>query len=329
MCNLPKFHDEKLLVGVETSDDAAVYQINDEQAVIQTLDFFTPVVDDPYLFGQIAAANSLSDVYAMGGTPTLALNIVGFPTCLDIEILGEILRGGADKVKEAGALLVGGHSINDNEPKYGLSVMGMVHPDAVLKNANAKPGDVLILTKPIGLGILNTCMKEDMLSESQMAGAIECMKTLNKDAALEMIKLAPNACTDITGFGLLGHVYEMAEGSGVDIDLYYDQIPVLEGAVEFAKMGMVPAGTYRNRDHVGGGAVLSETLPDHASDILYDPQTSGGLLISLPEDKALTLLAAYEGLLNLPFALIGRVYEESGRGARIRVLSEKTLEERP
>lgn len=307
MCKLPKFNDEKLIVGVETSDDAAVYKINENQAVIQTLDFFTPVVDDPYDFGQIAAANSLSDVYAMGGVPTLALNIVGFPNCLDIEILGEILRGGADKVMEAGALLVGGHSITDQEPKYGLSVMGMVHPDEVLINANAKAGDVLVLTKPIGLGILNTCMKEDLLSPKQLQGAIECMKTLNKDAAIEMIKLRPNSCTDITGFGLLGHVYEMAEGSQVNISLYYDQIPILDGAQEFAKMGIVPAGTYRNRDHVGKGVRLSEDLPEEALDLLFDPQTSGGLLISLPVDKAEKLMQAYEGLLKLPYAIVGKV----------------------
>lgn len=313
MCKLPKFNDENLIVGVETSDDAAVYRINENQAVIQTLDFFTPVVDDPYDFGQIAAANSLSDVYAMGGVPTLALNIVGFPNCLDIQILGEILRGGADKVIEAGALLVGGHSITDQEPKYGLSVMGMVHPDEVLINANAKAGDVLILTKPIGLGILNTCMKEDLLSEAQLKGAIDCMKTLNKDAAIEMIKLRPNSCTDITGFGLLGHVYEMAEGSHANITLYYDQIPILEGAKEFAQMGIIPAGTYRNRDHVGKGVKLSEDLPDYAEDLLFDPQTSGGLLISLPENKAVQLMAAYEGLLKLPYAIIGKVegYDDS------------------
>lgn len=326
MCKLPKFTDEKLLVGVETSDDAAVYQINETQAVIQTLDFFTPVVDDPYLFGQIAAANSLSDVYAMGGVPTLALNIVGFPTCLDIEILGEILRGGADKVKEAGALLVGGHSINDNEPKYGLSVMGMVHPKEVLINANAKAGDLLILTKPIGLGILNTCMKEDMLNEAQMKAAIDCMVTLNKDAAVEMIKLKPNACTDITGFGLVGHVLEMAAGSQVDIELYFDQIPMLEGAVEFAQMGLVPAGTYRNRDYVGAGAWLDPSLPEYASDLLFDPQTSGGLLISIPEEKGLALLKTYEGLLKLPFAMIGRVNEMTDAEApRIKVLKGVTL----
>lgn len=307
MCKLPKFTDERLLVGVETSDDAAVYQINETQAVIQTLDFFTPVVDDPYLFGQIAAANSLSDVYAMGGLPTLALNIVGFPSCLDIEILGEILRGGADKVKEAGALLVGGHSITDNEPKYGLSVMGMVHPDAVLRNSDAKPGDMLILTKPIGLGILNTCMKEELLSDSQMQGAIDCMRTLNKQAAIEMLKFKPNGCTDITGFGLLGHVAEMAEGCQLAIDLYFDQIPLLEGTVEFAQMGIIPAGTYRNRDHVGDRAWLDPALPDYASDILYDPQTSGGLLIAIPEADGQALLSAYENNLTLPFACIGRV----------------------
>lgn len=317
---------------METSDDAAVYQLNETQAVIQTLDFFTPVVDDPYMYGQIAAANALSDVYAMGGTPTLALNIVCFPKQLDIEILGEILRGGAEKVKEAGALLVGGHSIQDDEPKYGLSVMGVVSPDKILKNVGARPGDVLILTKAIGTGILNTCIGEDLLSETQYQGLISSMAELNKNAALPLDKFSVSACTDITGFGLIGHLAEMiadcrqAEDgtgtatepeneseteseteSGVYAEIYFDQIPILSGAVEFATMGIIPGGTYRNSAFSGKKASLSSELPDYAMDLLFDPQTSGGLLISIPEAESEALMQIYRETLNQPFALIGKV----------------------
>lgn len=309
MCHLPKFESDRLLVGLDTSDDAAVYKLNEETALIQTLDFFTPIVDDPYQFGQIAAANALSDVYAMGGVPLIALNIVAFPNCLPIEVLGEILRGGADKVKEAGALLVGGHSIEDNEPKYGLSVTGTVHPDKVLANSSAKPGDVLILTKPVGLGILNTCIKEEMLDSNLVEEAIRVMATLNKVAAELMIETGANACTDITGFGLIGHALEMAEGSKVSIELDSHIVPVMEGALENARMGLVPAGTYKNRDYAGERVRIDPTISEAMIDVLYDPQTSGGLLISLEPERAQILEALYGEKLQTAFARVGRVTE--------------------
>ncbi len=253
--------------------------------MIQTLDFFTPVVDDPYRFGQVAAANSLSDVYAMGGKPVLALNIVCFPNCLDPAVLGEILRGGADKIKEAGAVLLGGHSVEDNEPKYGLSVMGTVHPQRVLANCGAKPGDVLVLTKPLGTGILNTAMKAEMISEEESEAVYLSMSTLNDYAAEVMVPLHPNACTDITGFGLLGHMLEMARGSEVTMVLDSPSLPILPGALGYADMGIIPAGTYRNAKFAGDDVWFSPDVPTNVRDVIADPQTSGGLLIALPEER--------------------------------------------
>lgn len=318
MRNLPKFESEQLIVGLETADDAAVYKINDQQAIIQTLDFFTPVVDDPYTFGQIAASNSLSDVYAMGGVPTLALNICGFPTCIDLEILSEILRGGADKVKEAGAVLVGGHTVEDEEPKYGLSVMGMVHPDEVLMNSTAKEGDVLIITKPLGVGILNTAIKEDLLSEDEIKGLVDTMLYLNKYAAEGMQKVKVNACTDITGFGLIGHAYEMADGSDLSIELYASKIPVLAGAREQAEMGIIPKGAYDNMTYVQDYVTVEDGIEEVVTDIMHDPQTSGGLLVSLPEAEGEKLLAIYEDTLDTPFALVGRVVKKGEKPIIVR-----------
>lgn len=289
MCQLPKIDDKNLIVGIDTSDDAAVYKINDDTAIIQTLDFFTPVVDDPYTYGQIAAANSLSDIYAMGGEPVLALNIVCFPDCLDIRILGEILKGGAEKVKEAGAVTVGGHSIHDNEPKYGLSVMGRVHPSKVLPNANSKPGDLLILTKPIGTGVINTALKGEIAEDKHIKEAVKQMITLNKYAADVAKNYNINACTDITGFGLLGHAFEMAEGSGVSIDIISSNVKFIDGAAEYAKMGLLPAGTYRNKKHIEN-KYEAINVEEYVLDLLFDPQTSGGLLYSLPEDEGYRLL---------------------------------------
>lgn len=309
MCDLPKFESDRLIVGLETSDDAAVYKMNDDQAIIQTLDFFTPIVDDPYMFGQIAAANSLSDVYAMGGIPTIALNIVTFPDCLDPSILTEILRGGADKVKEAGALLVGGHTVSDDEPKYGLSVTGIVHPDKVLANANAKAGDVLILTKPIGTGILNTAIKAEMISDRMISEVTDVMRTLNKTAAQPLQNLQVNACTDITGFGLAGHAFEMAKGSGVTIKLRFDDVPVLDEAIDHAKMGLVPGGTYNNIKYMKEDIQINRA-EEYVTDLMFDPQTSGGLLVSLPKEEAEKLLLYYEEHLETPFAVVGEVVEK-------------------
>ncbi len=295
-------------MGFSGSDDAAVYRINNDTAVIQTLDFFTPVVDDPFVFGQIAAANSLSDIYAMGGQPVLALNIVCFPKCLHLDVLKDILLGGADRVKEAGALLAGGHTIQDDEPKYGLSVMGLIHPDRVVMNSGARPGDVLVLTKPLGTGIINTAIKADLVSHEIYKSAVDVMIALNRDAARAMQQVGAKGCTDITGFGLVGHCMEMAEASGVSIRLRKDKIPVLEGARELARMGMVPAGAYSNKSYAGGRVNLKGVETD-LEDIVFDPQTSGGLLISMPEDKAERFLGLLSPETVRRCAVIGEVRE--------------------
>jgi selenide,water dikinase len=296
---------ENLIVGIETSDDAAVYRLSDDIAVIQTLDFFTPVVDDPYVFGQIAAANSLSDVYAMGGKPTLALNIVCFPDCLNIDILGEILKGGADKVIEAGAIVIGGHSVSDDEPKYGLSVMGIVHPDKVLKNYGCSVGEVLILTKPLGTGIISTAIKAEMASKEAYDIAVSVMSTLNKYAGEIIMEHKISACTDITGFGIMGHCYEMASGSKISLRLFKDKIPYIKEAKEYAKMGLVPAGTYNNKSYLKGKYELCET-EEWLEDILFDPQTSGGLLVSCSVAEAEKLMSRLNEL-ELKSQIIGEV----------------------
>ncbi|MGF7056472.1 selenide,water dikinase [Brassicibacter mesophilus] len=309
LCQLPKSYDENLLVGIETSDDAAVYKINDDTALVQTVDFFTPVVDDPYTYGQIAATNSLSDVYAMGADPKLAMNIICFPTCLSPDIMAQILKGGFDKVAEANAILIGGHTVEDNEPKYGLCVSGFIHPNDVLTNSNAKVGDMLVLTKPLGIGILNTAIKAQMVEEQAYNKAVHVMTTLNKHAKDAMIKVGANSCTDITGFGLLGHTLEMAEGSGVSIKLRSENIPVIKEAVEFAKMGLVPSGAYSNMSFIGDKVRFSDNVSQAMQDILFDPQTSGGLLISVEKDKLDLLL---DELKDSPteYSCIGEVTEK-------------------
>lgn len=298
-------NDENLIVGIDTSDDAAVYKLNDEMATIQTLDFFTPIVDDPYTFGQIAAANSLSDVYAMGGKPIVALNIVCFPNCLNMNILGEILRGGADKVLEAGAVIVGGHTVQDDEPKYGLSVTGIVHPDKVLKNYGAETGDILILTKPIGLGVVNTAIKAGMASKEAYEKAVKVMAYLNKYAGEIITDYNITSCTDITGFSLIGHAYEMAEPSKKTFRIFKDAIPFIKEAKEYASMGLVPAGCYENKRYLEGKYLL-KNVESWMEDILFDPQTSGGLLISCKEDEYIDILTRLEKL-DVESAVIGRV----------------------
>lgn len=318
--NLPKFHDENLLVGVETSDDAAIYKVNDELALIQTLDFFTPVVDDPYLFGQIAAANSLSDVYAMGGEPRTALNIVGFPNCLDPEILGRILEGGASKVLEAGAILAGGHSIQDDEPKYGLSVTGFVNPNKIFKNYGSKPGDVIIITKQIGSGLINTAIKAEMAEKSQIDEVVTVMTSLNKKAK-EVIENYPiSACTDITGFGLAGHAMEMASSSDVTFEIDVNKVPYIDGALEMAKMGLVPAGTYNNKDYISKD-VESYNIEECYLDLMYDPQTSGGLLITLPESEVENIMRDFENKnMETKVAIIGKVIEKKEKSIVLKSL---------
>lgn len=278
-------------MGLDTSDDAAVYRLTDGIAIVQTIDFFTPIVDDPYTFGQIAAANALSDIYAMGARPILALNIVCFPNCLSTEVLGLILKGGADKVFEAGAVLAGGHSINDDEPKYGLSVTGVVHPEKAFSNAKAMPGDRLLLTKPLGTGIISTAMKASMATEGVVQNAVAVMIELNASAAKAMVEMGASACTDITGFGLLGHSLEMAEASGVSFNLETDHIPILPGVRELAAMGMVPGGAYRNRKHVQGKIKFKTGSDPDNHMAIFDPQTSGGLLISVKLEKEKELIS--------------------------------------
>ncbi len=316
----PGSDDPRLLVGVETSDDAGVYQLTDELALVQTLDFFTPIVDDPYWFGQIAAANALSDVFAMGGKPLTALNIVGFPiTKLDPGILTEILRGAAEKIAEAGAALVGGHSIDDPEPKFGLSVTGTVHPKRVLTNTGAKPGDVLILTKPIGVGIQTTGIKRDALTPEQTKTVMSIMATLNKQAAECMSAFPVHACTDVTGFGLMGHSLEMAEGSQAGIRIYAKSVPVLPGTRELAEQGIVPGGSKSNARWVANRVSYAEELDEIERLILCDAVTSGGLLISLPRDKAEELISSLHQNGVIWASIIGEVVAE--HPGQIMVLS--------
>jgi selenide,water dikinase len=274
---------------MESLDDAGVYKLSDELAIIQTIDFFTPIVDDPYDFGQIAVANALSDVYAMGGKPLTAMNVVCFPTKkLDISILKDILKGGIDKMMEAGVTLVGGHSIDDAELKYGLSVTGIVHPKRLVTNAGAKVGDKLVLTKPLGTGIISTALKAGKTSQETIAKVTKYMASLSKKASEMMQELEVHACTDITGFGFLGHACQLAQNSQTGIKLSSGSVPVFTEVVNFAKAGLCPGGLKRNREFYGKMVEFSKQVPDYIQDILFDPQTSGGLLISLaPEDAEL------------------------------------------
>lgn len=313
LSKIPKISDPNVLVGIDTADDAGVYRLNDETALIQTLDFFTPIVDDPYLFGQIAATNSLSDVYAMGGRPLTAMNIVTFPICrLAPEVLLAILSGGQQKIAEAGAVMLGGHTIDDDEPKYGLSVTGVVHPDKVLTNAGARPGDALVLTKAIGTGVLYTAMRAELFATG-VAAAAASMARLNKYAAEVMLRYPVNACTDITGFGLLGHAFELADASQVDLELDSRAVPLLPEAAEAAAMGLVPAGAYANRDYLKQ-VDFQPAVPVNLQDLLFDPQTSGGLLISLPADRAPELVAELQSAGVTDAVCIGRV---AGKGTGI------------
>lgn len=306
----PSVPNPDLLVGLDTSDDAGVYRLTDELALVQTVDFFTPIVDDPYSFGQIAAANALSDIYAMGGKPLTVLNIVAFPiSTLDKSILADILRGAGDKVNEAGATLVGGHSIDDKEPKFGLAVTGLVHPDKVRANASARPGDKLILTKPIGVGILTTSIKKDRLSVEETERLTSVMSTLNKKAAEIMEPYNVHACTDVTGFGLMGHASEMAKGSGAGLIIRKDAVPVLPRVRELAEEGFVPGGTRNNYAHLEGTVLYPDTMDQIDRYILCDAVTSGGLLISAAPENAGQLLDELVAA-GVEAALIGDVTDE-------------------
>lgn len=306
--------DPNLLVGFDKSDDAAVYKVSDDLALVQTLDFFPPIADDPYTFGQIAATNALSDIYAMGGEPKLALNIMCVPRDMPKDAVHELLRGGYDKVYEAGALIAGGHSILDDEPKYGLSVTGFVHPEKMLTNSGAKVGDILILTKPIGMGIITTAAKADLVSDDILQYVYKLMSTLNKNARDIMVKYDVHSCTDVTGFGLMGHLFEMAQGSDVHITVNVDNVDLIKEALELAKMGILPEGMYRNREFAEKGVDVGN-IPLEKQDMLFDPQTSGGLLISVSEKDAINLFNELKD--NVPSAQIIGTVEEYKGGKRI------------
>ena len=301
--------DPRLIVGYDKSDDASVYVLDDNTALIQTTDFFPPIVDDPYLYGKIAATNALSDVYAMGGEPKLALNILCAAEGMAEETIREVLRGGYDAAYEAGAIITGGHTIRGAEPIYGLAVSGFVHPKKVLTNSNAKPGDVLILTKPLGVGILTTGAKADMVEQDVMERIYTQMATLNKAARDIMVRYDVHSCTDVTGFALLGHSYEMAQGSGCTIHIRVDAVPYHAEALELASMGLVPAGAYRNRAYAGPGVTIRGSISRAMEDILYDPQTSGGLLFALPAGEAERCLEALRQTIPQA-AIIGHVTEK-------------------
>ncbi len=292
LANMAVMVDPKALVDSSTNDDAAVYLVRDDLAIVQTVDFFTPIVDDPYWFGAISAANSLSDIYAMGAEPIFGLNIVGFPSNrLPLDVLKEILRGAQDKAQEAGIAILGGHTVDDSEPKYGMAVTGMIHPDKILRNSTAQPGDALILTKPLGIGILTTALKSGLLDKPTETKIIEIMAALNKTAAECMHKFNVNACTDITGFGFLGHLHEMTAGSKVEARVNMMDVPIIPEVHTFAGMNIIPGGTLNNLEFVKPFVQFADTISPVDQAILADAQTSGGLLISLPADEALSLIA--------------------------------------
>ena len=306
--------DPRLLVGYDKSDDASVYLLDENTALVQTTDFFPPIVDDPFLYGQIAAANSLSDIYAMGGRPSHAMNLLCIPNCLGVEVAGQILAGGADKCVEAGCTIAGGHTINDDEPKYGLSVTGFVHPDKILTNSGAKEGDVLLLTKPIGIGILTSAMKADLCSKESTELAMRLMTTLNKNGRDAMVKYRVHACTDVTGFALMGHLLEMAQGSDLRAEVEVSAVDLIPEALEFARMGVLPAGMYRNRTFAEQWVDAGQT-EIAVQDMLYDPQTSGGLLMAVDPADADALLAELKG--TVPSAQRVGVMRRYEGGARI------------
>ena len=312
---MPKFTDKNLIVGFDSSDDACVYRINDDLALVQTVDFFPPMVDDPYLFGQIAAANALSDIYAMGARPVIAMNLLCFPNCLSPEEVGRILEGGYAKVAEAGAIIAGGHSISDPEPKYGLCVSGFIAPDKILTNNGAQIGDKIILTKPLGSGIMVTAAKGELIDADSLKPTIEVMATLNRRAAEIAAPYPLHACTDVTGFGLLGHALEMVGDNDKGMIIDSSSLPLIDGAYEMAEMGLVPAGAYTNRNYVGERARFNDAVPLPIIDILCDPQTSGGLLFALPGKEADALLADLQK--EIPAArIIGEIV--AGQGIEVK-----------
>jgi selenide, water dikinase len=288
---LPKFNNPDMLVGTETSDDAGVFRLRPDLAIVNTVDFFTPIVDDPYVFGQIAATNSLSDVYAMGGEPKTAMNIVCFPKGkMEMEVLGEILKGGADKVKESGAVIIGGHSIIDEEIKYGMAITGVIHPDKIFRNVGVQEGDALILTKPLGTGIITTALKKGKASKESVDEAVAFMTTLNAAASAVMCKYPVHACSDVTGFGILGHALGMASGSGVTLVIESQKLPIMHRAPRLAEKGYITGGCKRNRDYLKDKITVEKSLPEGIVEVAFDPQTSGGLLIAVAKRLAAKLI---------------------------------------
>jgi selenide,water dikinase len=315
---LPAVTDPNVLVGSATADDAAVYRLSDELALVLTTDFFTPIVDSPYDFGRVAAANALSDVYAMGGRPIAALNLVGFPDAtLEPSVLGEILRGGADKAREAGIDIVGGHTIKSDEPIYGLAVTGVVHPGRVVTNAGARPGDVLVLTKPLGLGIVTTAAKQDQDSHGAIGRAIELMATLNRAACGAMLEVGVHAATDVTGFGLLGHLRNVTRASGVSATLGLDQVPVLEEAWTYVRAGIAPGGSHANLRYLADSVTYEDGVDAAAQLVLCDAQTSGGLLMAVAPERAQPLIEALKRVGTPCAAIVGRIDEGTAGTARV------------
>ncbi len=303
-----------LLVGLRVSDDAAVYKISDELAIVQTLDFFTPIVDDPYDYGAIAAANALSDIYAMGGEVVLALNVFCFPKDMPTEVASEILRGGGEKVREAGGVLAGGHTVDDKEPKYGLSVMGTVHPDRIFTKGGAKPGDILLLTKPLGVGVINTAAKAQLAAEEHIAEATESMKRLNKQAAQAIRRVGVHAVTDITGFALLGHSWEMAEKGNIGLEFEFSKLPFISGAIQYADDMLFPGGACRNENFYTKHVTFDESISAEMRTLLFTPETSGGLLIAVAPDRANALAKALDEE-GQSFWVVGSAYK--GCGVRV------------
>jgi len=312
LAGVPRWADENVLIGFDTADDAGVYRLTAELALVQTVDFFTPIVDDPATFGGIAAANALSDVYAMGGRPISSLSILAYPAKGDLDDLREILRGGAEKMREAGCSLLGGHSVADDEIKFGYAVTGTVHPERVKANAGARAGDVLVFTKRIGTGVISTALKRGIANEAHVAASVEQMLTLNRRACETMLAFDVHGCTDVTGFGLLGHARELALASNVTIEIDVDDVRYLPGAVEYARQGALPGGLKNNREFASCAVEAARELAPEIEALLYDPQTSGGLLISLPAGDAVELERA------LPEAYrIGRVLAREGKAIRL------------
>jgi selenide,water dikinase len=317
--HVPTLTDPRILVDASTRDDAAVYRLAPDRALVATVDFFTPIVDDAYDFGRIAAANAFSDVYAMGATPLLALNLVGWPRGkLPLDLLGEVLRGGQDIAQQAGAFVLGGHSVDDPEPKYGMVAIGEAHPDRIVTLARARPGDVLVLTKPIGTGVLTTALKRDLLAAPDLAAAVASMTTLNAGAARAMLAVGVDAATDVTGFGLLGHLHNMLAASKVAAELDAAAVPLFPGAVDLVARGAVPGGTERNRDSLTAHVTFAAGVNEAMRVLLHDAQTSGGLLLAVPADKTDALLAALKKEGTPAAARIGRVTAGSAGAIQVR-----------